>query len=76
MADATWTGWDNFDELRVKFDSFVQPDSVVDENWDDVMRYSVGVDYRMNSAWTFRGGVAYDETPIPDAEHRTPTHPG
>ena len=76
MADATWTGWDNFDELRVKFDSFVQPDSVVDENWDDVMRYSVGVDYRMNSAWTFRGGVAYDETPIPDARHRTPRIPG
>ena len=75
MADATWTGWDNFDELRIGYDSN-QPDSVVDENWDDVMRYSVGVDYRMNSAWTFRGGVAYDETPIPDARHRTPRIPG
>ena len=43
MADATWTGWDNFDELRIKYDSN-QPDTVVDENWEDVMRYSVGVD--------------------------------
>lgn len=76
MADATWISWGNFDELRVEFDSVVQPDSVVDENWDDVMRYSVGVDYHMNSAWTFRGGVAYDETPIKDAEHRTPRIPG
>ena len=39
------------------------------------MRYSVGVDYRLNSSWTFRGGVAYDETPIPDAKHRTATYP-
>lgn len=70
MADATWTGWDNFDELRIEYDSF-QPDTVVDENWNDVWRYSVGVEYRYNSRWTLRAGTAYDESPIPDAQHRT-----
>ena len=75
MADATWTGWDNFDELRIEYDSF-QPDTVIDENWDDVWRYSLGVDFRYNSAWTFRVGTAFDETPIPDAEHRTARIPG
>jgi len=75
MADATWTGWDNFDELRIGYDSN-QPDSVVDENWDDTMRYSVGVDYRVNGSWTLRGGVAHDETPIPDKQRRTPRIPG
>ncbi len=75
MADATWTGWDNFDELRIKYDSN-QRDSVVEENWEDVMRYSVGVDYRMNSNWTFRGGFAYDESPIKNARYRTPRIPG
>ncbi|VAW74065.1 Long-chain fatty acid transport protein, partial [hydrothermal vent metagenome] len=34
MADATWTGWDNFQELRVAFDSN-QPDAVTEEDWDD-----------------------------------------
>ena len=75
MADATWTGWGNFDELRISYDSF-QPDTVVDESWDDVWRFSLGVDYRYNSNWTFRAGTAYDQTPIPDAEHRTARIPG
>jgi long-chain fatty acid transport protein len=75
MADVTWTGWDSFDELRIQYDSF-QPDTVIDENWDDVWRYSVGVDYRYNNSWTFRVGAAFDESPIPDAEHRTARIPG
>ncbi len=74
MADATWTGWDNFQELRIGYDSN-QPDTAEDEDWDDVMRYSVGVDYRMNN-WTFRSGVAYDETPIKNAQQRTARIPG
>lgn len=75
MADATWTGWSAFDELRIEYDSF-QPDTVVDESWNDSMRYSVGVNYRHNNKWLFRGGVAFDESPIPNDEHRTARIPG
>lgn len=75
MGDVTWTGWDNFDELRINYDSF-QPDTVIDENWDDTWRFALGVDFRYNSSWTFRAGTAYDQTPIPDADHRTPRIPG
>lgn len=75
MADATWTGWSSFDELRIQYDSF-QPDTVVDESWNDSWRYALGVDYRMDSNWTFRAGAAYDETPIPGATHRTARIPG
>ncbi len=70
MGDATWTGWSSFDQLRIEYDSF-QPNTVIDESWDDTMRYAVGVDFRFNSAWTFRAGGAYEETPIPNARHRT-----
>ena len=75
MGDVTWTGWDNFDELRINYDSN-QPDTVIDENWDDTWRFSLGADFRYNSSWTFRAGMAYDQTPIPDADHRTPRIPG
>ena len=75
MGDVTWTGWGNFDELRIGYDSF-QPDTVIDQNWDDTWRFSLGIDYRYSSSWTFRAGTAYDETPIPDAEHRTARIPG
>ena len=74
MADATWTGWDTFEELRIQYDSS-QPDTVIDQNWDDVWRYSVGVDYRYSSTWTFRAGTAFDESPIPDS-NRTARIPG
>lgn len=76
LADATWTGWSSFQELRIDYDNPAQPDSVTSEEWEDVMRYSVGVNYRMDDKLMLRGGVAYDETPIPSAERRTPRVPG
>ncbi|MCB1754384.1 MAG: outer membrane protein transport protein, partial [Gammaproteobacteria bacterium] len=76
LADITWTQWSSFEELRVKFDNPAQPDSFTTENWDDVMRYSIGVNYQHSETWTFRGGLAFDEEPIPSAEYRTPRIPG
>lgn len=74
MADVTWTNWSVFNELRVKFDSG-QPDAVTTVNWRDSYRYSLGLTYRPDNRWTCRTGVAYDETPIPDEQHRTPRIP-
>lgn len=68
-GDITRTGWDTFQELRVRYDSN-QPDTVQPENWEDVMRYSVGLDWRYNDQWTFRSGVALDQSPVED-EYRT-----
>jgi long-chain fatty acid transport protein len=76
LADVTWTGWSSFKELRIQFDNPSQPDSVTTEGWSDSYRYSVGADYTLNDIWTLRGGLAYDETPIPNAERRTPRIPG
>jgi len=75
LADATWTHWNRFQELRVDYAS-IQPDSVTVEDWNDSMRYSLGLNYRYDSAWLLRTGVAFDEEPIPDAAHRTPRIPG
>ena len=73
LADVTWTGWSAFDELRVLRTNGTLLDYTA-ENWDNIMRYSVGVTYRMSDAWSFRGGVAYDEAPVSDA-YRTPRIP-
>lgn len=74
MADVTWTRWSRFQELRAAFDS-AQPDSYTTENWDNTLRYSLGVSYAYTPAWTIRAGVAYDESPIPDDSFRTPRVP-
>ena len=76
LAGAIWTRWSRFDELRISYDNPNQPTTVQPENWDDAWRYSLGVIYRPDATWTFRLGVAYDETPIPKAEDRTPRIPG
>ncbi|GAB4165406.1 MAG: outer membrane protein transport protein [Geothermobacteraceae bacterium] len=78
MADVTITFWSCFDELRVKFANGGPGggDSVTTENWDDSWRLSLGAEYGVNDALTLRFGVAFDETPIPDAAHRTPRIPG
>lgn len=66
LADVTWTGWSDFEELRI-----VRTNGTLlgftQENWSDSYRYSVGANYRLNDKLTLRGGVAYDETPVSDA---------
>ena len=34
--------------------------------WKDQTVYKIGVQYRLNSRWTFRGGYNYGKSPIPD----------
>jgi long-chain fatty acid transport protein len=76
LADWTRTGWSSFEELRIKYDSTVQPDTVTTEDWDDTNRYSFGLDYRYSDKMILRTGVALDETPVPSSERRTPRLPG
>lgn len=73
-AEVGWTGWSSFDELRVDFGS-AQPDSVTEESWDDTWNVALGLSFDAADWLTLRCGVAYDETPVPDGEHRTPRIP-
>lgn len=74
MADVTWTNWSKLDELRIRFDNPAETDAVTTFRWRDTLRYSLGALYRPG-AWTFRAGVAYDESPVRDAAHATPRIP-
>lgn len=69
MADATWTGWNSFQTLRVVRTSGTLSGATLDvqpENWENTMRYSVGASYRYNDSLKLRAGVAYDESPVSD----------
>ncbi|EEF79028.1 Outer membrane protein transport protein (OMPP1/FadL/TodX) [Methylophaga thiooxydans DMS010] len=74
-ADATFTRWSRFSELNIQSDGG-QLSSVKAEDWENTMRYGLGVDYRHSDKWQFRAGVAYDETPIPNTERTTARIPG
>ncbi len=75
MADALWTNWATFEDLTMEFGNPEQPDSVTTENWKAVWRLALGATYSYNEKLDLRCGVAYDETPIPSAEYRTPRLP-
>ncbi|MGI9451508.1 MAG: OmpP1/FadL family transporter, partial [Geminicoccaceae bacterium] len=70
MGEVAWTDWSTFDELRVQFDN-AQGDSVTEEDWDDSFFVAAGASYQALPNLKIRGGIAYDESPIPD-ETRTP----
>lgn len=74
MGDVTWTRWSRLRELRIDFANAV-PDAVTPENWENTMRYSVGVNYHYSDTIKLRAGLAYDEEAIKD-EFRTARIPG
>lgn len=73
-GDFNWTRWSRFEELRVSYGS-PQADTVQDENWDNSVKVALGGSYAATEALTVRAGLAWDETPIPDSQHRTPRIP-
>jgi long-chain fatty acid transport protein len=73
LADIAWTGWSSVQELRVVRDTGAVV-SVTPEHWKDTWRYALGAVYSLSQTFALRAGVAYDETPVPDAT-RTPRLP-
>ena len=75
LADVTWTKWKRFDKLVIDFSNPEQPSSRIPENWENSLRYSLGVNYQADPKWIYRAGLALDETPVPSAEDLTPRIP-
>ena len=75
MADYTWTEWSAIPALRFEFDNSL-PDNVTTFDWENTYRLSVGTRFHPSgSNWTYRAGVAYDESPVQHAATRTPRLP-
>ena len=70
LADVTWTGWSSFDKLPVQGTI----NKTTPENWQDILRYSLGATWHMSDKLSLRGGLAYDEAPVSD-RYRTPRIP-
>ncbi len=66
MADATRTGWGTLQQLKIDRADGTNLQTV-QENWKNTWRFAVGASYHYNEQWMARVGVAYDQTPVPDA---------
>ena len=75
MADYTRTYWTSFESLRVEFDEATPPEIELREEWKDADRIAVGASYRLAPSWLLRVGAAWDESPVPNDELRSPRIP-
>lgn len=73
LLDAQWTQWSTIETLR-----FVRANGAVlsntPENFKDTWKFAFGANYRYNSSWLLRGGVAFDQSPVNNVD-RTPRLP-
>ncbi|HEY2819057.1 MAG TPA: outer membrane protein transport protein [Casimicrobiaceae bacterium] len=82
MADVQYTGWSSFKELNVVRTSGAAsgdtlsnpPNTPTPENFRSTWRVSGGANYRYTDKWTWRGGIAWDQSPVNNTD-RTPRLP-
>ncbi|MGB5340279.1 MAG: outer membrane protein transport protein [Gammaproteobacteria bacterium] len=68
MADITWTQWSKIDALVARFDD--GSSNTIPLMWEDTVRTAVGASYKYDDAWTLRTGLAFDESPVLNANFR------
>nr|WP_316642147.1 OmpP1/FadL family transporter [uncultured Roseateles sp.] len=73
MADVTLTRHSRFSELRIDFDNAL-PDSVTPQKWINTVRAAFGLSYQWSDSLKLRGGLAFDQSPVSQA-NRTPSIP-
>lgn len=73
MGEVAWTNWSTFDEYRI-ISSSGSYDSTVPQDWENVWFLAVGATWRPNENMAIRGGIGYDQSPVPD-DRRTPRIP-
>lgn len=70
-----WANWSNFDTLKIH-NEVPSPtlgalsEKSIENKWQDTWLFSVGADYKISSAFTVRGGIAYETSPIDDQSTR------
>ena len=73
MGDIQRTGWHTLEAVNIyRADGSALGNEAFD--WDDTMYYSIGGEWDLSDAFTFRAGFALDETPTNDTT-RTPRLP-
>jgi len=75
MGDITWTEWSRLQRVPIVFSNPVTPSNVLQIRYEDTLRCAIGGEWYARKDLTLRLGFAYDETPIPSAEFRTPRIP-
>jgi long-chain fatty acid transport protein len=78
LADLQYTRWSRLQELRIRFPDGNANGSVADKvqrfGYSDSWFASAGARYKANDKWTFKFGLAFDQSPTKDG-YRDPRMP-
>jgi len=66
--DFIWVFWSVYDALTFDLAMDIPQDKmVIEKNWSDSMQLRFGTEYIINDEWIVRGGLIFDQNPIPDS---------
>jgi long-chain fatty acid transport protein len=70
LGDFSWIGWGSVDTINIinKATGNIQQQLLPEFN--NSCRVALGTNYKLNDTWKLKFGIAYDKTPVPDAQHR------
>ena len=74
MGDVTRTKWSSYERIRVVRSNGVDLSNEY-QGWKDANRYAIGANYQYSERLKLRGGIALDESPVPNAQLRSPRTP-
>ncbi|NJD24201.1 MAG: transporter [Betaproteobacteria bacterium] len=78
LGDISWTGWSSIPKVDIIRTSGAASGTIaqtLDTHFEDAWRFALGANYKLNDTWKLRFGVAYDETPVPNAQYRLTSLP-
>lgn len=82
MGSATWTRSSSIQALRLEIadrqgpnGTVRQGDGVVNTRFRDTWKIAAGANYRWDERLLLRGGIGFEQTPVPDPESRDATTP-
>ncbi|WP_418648069.1 OmpP1/FadL family transporter [Thauera butanivorans] len=78
LGDVSWTGWSSIDKVDIKRTSGPMAGAIaqtLDTDFRDTWRVALGANYQLNDAWKLKFGIAWDQTPVRNAEKRLTSLP-
>jgi long-chain fatty acid transport protein len=75
MADVTFTRNNRMGDLLIQFPGTSEGAEVIRQQWKNTVRVSLGTNYAYSQQLTLRAGIAYDQSPVKNAELTHPALP-
>ncbi|SMF39111.1 OmpP1/FadL family transporter [Pseudogulbenkiania subflava] len=78
MGDLTWTRHSRLNEIRIQqstVNGVSQGDLVINQQWKNTYKLSLGMNYHYSDNLLLRTGVAYDQSPVKNDNLRHPALP-